>query len=366
MIRLDNVRIRVPGFTVRVESLHLAPGAFFCLLGPTGSGKSLILETIAGLIRPAKGKIVLNGVDVTRQAPETRGLGIVYQDSALFPHLSVEQNIRYGLRYHSAARHEANERVSSLAEVLGIAHLLGRRVTSLSGGERQRTALARALAVRPRVLLLDEPLSALDPNFREEMRRLLKEVHRDMGLTVFMVTHDFSEALFLADRVAILRNGKLEQQGPTEEVFRRPATEFVAHFTGMRNVFPVLNQDGCILFCGLQLPAPPGPPPSHVGLRPEDLLVRHEARFPDTYKVIEGHLLGISPSGFHYEARIMANGYELTGILDRRTLLESRLAPGDAVLAGFDDTLLHVFGHQDVSPGNTTREEASAQRGVKT
>ncbi|MFO7597623.1 MAG: ABC transporter ATP-binding protein [Desulfocurvibacter africanus] len=344
MIKLEDLEIQVPGFAVRVGSLHLERGAFFCLLGPTGSGKSLILETIAGMIRPVGGRVLLEGADATHEVPERRRLGIVYQDSALFPHLSVEQNIRYGLRFHPEARREAEKRVSFLAEALEITHLLSRRTASLSGGERQRTALARALAVRPRVLLLDEPLSALDPVFRDGMRRLLKDVHRDLGLTVLMVTHDFSEALFLADRVAVLRNGALEQQGPTEEIFRRPATEFVARFTGMRNVFPVMYRGGSAFFCGLEVEIPAGERPGYVGLRPEDLLVHREACFPDGCRMIEGELLGISPSGFHYEALIRANGYELAGILDRRTLLESRLAPGDRVLAGFDPALLHVFG----------------------
>ncbi|MGE4553959.1 MAG: ABC transporter ATP-binding protein, partial [Desulfovibrionaceae bacterium] len=335
MIRLDDLVIRVPRFTVRVDSLHLPPRAFFCLLGPTGSGKSLILETVAGLVRPAAGRVTLDGRDQTRQPPERRGLGIVYQDSALFPHLSVARNIRYGLRYHPAARARAEAFLPRLVEALGIGHLLERDVTTLSGGECQRTALARALAIQPKVLLLDEPLSALDPCFRDEMRQLLKDLHRDLSLTVFMVTHDFTEAIFLADRVAILRQGKVEQQGPTEDVFRRPATEFAARFTGMRNVFAARHHDHCISFCGLDIPWTGDDAPAHVGLRPEDLLVRRSAGFPPGYKVLEGRLLGISPAGFQYEARVRAGGHELMGMMDHRTLLESRLAPGDAVLAGF-------------------------------
>ena len=346
MIRLEDLCIRVPSFTVRVASLHLEPGAFFCLLGPTGSGKSLILETIAGLLKPASGRVLLDGRDQTREPPERRQLGIVYQDSALFPHLTVERNIRYGLRYHPEARAEADTFLPRLVEALGIGHLLDRRVTTLSGGECQRTALARALAIKPRVLLLDEPLSALDPNFRDEMRRLLKEVHRDLGLTVFMVTHDFAEAFFLADRVAVLHDGEMEQQGSAEDVFRRPATEFVARFTGMRNVYPARVRGDVVDFCGLGIPWRGDGPPSHVGLRPEDLMVRGRGLFPDNYRVLEGELVGISPSGFQYEAHVRADGCELVGMLDRRTLLESRLSPGDKVLAGFDPALLHVFGRR--------------------
>lgn len=345
MIHLEGLTIRVPRFTVRVNSLHLPPGAFFCLLGPTGSGKSLILETIAGLIKPATGRVILNGQDRTHQPPEQRGLGIVYQDSALFPNLTVRQNICFGLRYHPKAKNQAQTFLPWLIKVLDIGDLLERNVTTLSGGECKRTALARALAVQPRVLLLDEPLSALDPNFRDEIRLLLKNLHRTLGLTVFMVTHDFTEAIFLADRVGILRQGKFEQHGSAENVFRRPATEFVARFTGMRNVFPSHYRDGHIEFCGLKISCPAEEThPTLVGLRPEDLIVRRNVTFPDTYQVLRGRLLGISPAGFQYEARIQAGGQELMGIVDHRTLLESHLTPGDEVMAGFDPALLHTFG----------------------
>jgi molybdate/tungstate transport system ATP-binding protein len=255
----------------------------------------------------------------------------------------VEQNIRYGLRYHPRALATADSRLPRLLQSLGIEHLRSRRVTSLSGGERQRTALARALAIEPQVLLLDEPLSALDPNFRDDMRRLLKDLHQDLGLTVFMVTHDFGEALFLADHVAVLRKGRIEQQGPTEDIFRRPATEFTARFTGMRNVFPAQFRNDVVAFCEIEAPFAQGNGLAHVGLRPEDLLVRRHAHFPDHYQIIEGRLLSLAPAGFLYEARVQAGSCELVGMLDRRTLIESRLAPGEPVLLGFDPALLHGF-----------------------
>ena len=199
MIELKQLRIAVPGFEVRDIDLTIQKGEFFALLGPTGSGKTLILETIAGLMTARSGRILIEEQDVTHLPPERRNVGMVYQESALFPHLSVEKNIRYGLRYCRSDRMDPR-RLHGLVEQLEISHLLKRSVRNLSGGEKQRVALARALATRPSVLLLDEPLSALDSSFREDVRHALKELHRSLNTTFVLVTHDFTEALYLADR----------------------------------------------------------------------------------------------------------------------------------------------------------------------
>ena len=171
-------------------------------------------------------------------------MGIVYQDCALFPHLSVARNINFGLRYHRRSTPAGRARCCDFIDRLGLASLLDRSVTTLSGGEKQRVALARALATEPTVLLLDEPLSSLDPCFREEIRDLFRSLHRETGLTVLMVTHDFTDAHSLAQRVAVLNNGHVEQVGTVEEVFRRPLTAFVAGFVGMKNVLPVRVENG--------------------------------------------------------------------------------------------------------------------------
>ena len=271
MIRLEDLSLKLPGFSLENISLRVEEGEFFALIGPTGSGKTLILESIAGLMKPGSGRIFIDGREVTNLDPERRGVGIVYQDHALFPHLDVMKNITYGLRYLKNGAGPARREVLELCERLGISHLLERGVANLSGGEKQRVSLARALSVKPKVLLLDEPLSALDPNFRGEIRDMLADLHRDTGLTCLMVSHDFSEVRSLAERAAVIRKGRLEQTGTVEEIFLRPAGKFVARFVGVKNLFPVTCSGGRVVVgevC-LELGNANGGGEGHVCIRPE-------------------------------------------------------------------------------------------------
>ncbi len=349
MIELRGVRIEVPGFTVRDVNLQIGRGEFFCLLGHTGSGKSLLLEAIAGLMPIAAGRILLDGRDVTHLPPERRGIGIVYQDSALFPHLSVKANIHYGLRHHGQSPAQAKPRLDRLMDLLDIRRMGRRGVTHLSGGERQRVALARALAVQPGVLLLDEPLTALDPNFREEIRRALKDLHREMGLTFLMVTHDFAEALYLAQRVAVIQGGRIRQVGHTHDVFRRPATPEVAAFLGMRNVFAAHFENGAAHFLGLTCPLAPdlpghdGPPrDGHLALRPEDIAV---TRTPpgNGATAFHGHVEHLLNLGFQFEVTVRAGQAAFIAFVTQRDLLDMNLREGDPVTASFDPTRAHAI-----------------------
>jgi molybdopterin-binding protein len=233
MIRLVGVSARAGEFTLAGISLEVPAGGYGLLIGPTGSGKTTLLETVAGHVAPLQGEVWLHGEEVTARPPEGRGVGFVYQDHLLFPHLSVAENIGYGLRHQPSA---IGQRVEELAGTLGIASLLGRSVRRLSGGERQRVALARALAPRPSVLLLDEPFASLDPATRAALRRSLLELQRREQVTILQVSHDFDEALRLGDIVAVMSEGRILQQGAPEEVFRRPNSAFVAQFTGAGNV----------------------------------------------------------------------------------------------------------------------------------
>lgn len=232
MIRLDGITAQAGAFTLAEISLEVPAGGYGLLIGPTGSGKTTLLETVAGHIAPSAGQVWLHGEEVTRRPPEGRGVGFVYQDHLLFPHLSVAENIGYGLT-EVVGR---GSRVVELAEMLGIAPLLERGVERLSGGERQRVALARALAPRPSVLLLDEPFASLDPATRAALRRTLLELQRREQVTILQVSHDFDEALRLGQVVAVMSEGRILQQGSPEEVFRRPNSAFVARFTGAGNV----------------------------------------------------------------------------------------------------------------------------------
>jgi ABC-type Fe3+/spermidine/putrescine transport system ATPase subunit len=225
------------GAVVAVDevSLDVAPGEFLSLLGPSGCGKSTVLRMVAGLVEPDGGQVVLAGEDVTRVAVHKRNVGLVFQSYALFPHMTVFDNVAFGLRRRRVAEGRLRPRVERMLELVRLGPLGGRHPKELSGGQQQRVALARALVTEPAVLLLDEPLSNLDALLRDEMRVELKRLQERLGTTMIFVTHDQAEALILSDRVAVMDSGRVEQVGPPEEVYRRPATPFVARFLGRSN-----------------------------------------------------------------------------------------------------------------------------------
>lgn len=226
------------GSVVAVDSLDLDinDGEFFAMLGPSGSGKTTVLRMIAGFETPDSGTIQLGGIDATKQPPFLRDVNTVFQDYALFPHMTVEQNIAYGLRVQRVHKAERRTRVGEALEMVRLAGFGARKPAQLSGGQRQRVALARALVNRPRVLLLDEPLGALDLKLREQMQLELKAIQREVGITFVFVTHDQDEALTLCDRLAVFRDGRIEQLGKAREVYESPATRFVADFVGTSNL----------------------------------------------------------------------------------------------------------------------------------
>jgi len=236
-VRLAGIR-RTYGDVVAVDSvdLEIAPGEFFTLLGPSGSGKTTTLRVIAGFERPDAGRIELAGVDVTRTAPSERDVNTVFQDYALFPHMTVLENVEYGLRVRGVDRKARRAQAAAVLERVRLPHVGGRRPAALSGGQRQRVALARAIVNSPTVLLLDEPLGALDLKLRQEMQIFLKELQRELGITFVYVTHDQEEALTMSDRLAVFNNGRIEQTGTPADVYEHPGTEFVAGFVGVSNV----------------------------------------------------------------------------------------------------------------------------------
>ncbi len=221
-------------------TLDIAPGEILAMIGPSGSGKTTALRAVAGFVRPASGRIRKGATDVTDLPPYERGLGMVVQNYALFPHMRVEDNVAFGLRAQGADRALIAERVRDALGTVGMAAFAKRFPRELSGGQQQRVAIARALAVRPRVLLLDEPLSALDAQIRRNMVEEIAKLHRDLpGLTILYVTHDQTEALTLADKIAIMRDGRVCSHGPTGELYRRPPNRFTAEFLGRANLLPV-------------------------------------------------------------------------------------------------------------------------------
>jgi len=216
--------------------LDIASGEFFTMLGPSGSGKTTVLRMIAGFEPPTSGSVELHGADVGKLAPFQRDVNTVFQDYALFPHLNVRQNVEYGLRVRRVPRTQRRDRVLEALRTVRLAELAGRKPSQLSGGQRQRVALARALVNRPRVLLLDEPLGALDRKLRHEMQIELKHLQRRVGITFVFVTHDQEEALTMSDRIAVFSDGRVAQVGTAEEVYERPASAFVAGFVGISNL----------------------------------------------------------------------------------------------------------------------------------
>jgi putative spermidine/putrescine transport system ATP-binding protein len=216
--------------------LDIANGEFFSMLGPSGSGKTTVLRMIAGFELPTAGTVTLDSRDVTRLAPFDRDVNTVFQDYALFPHMSVRQNVEYGMRVRRIGRAERRERAQEALASVRLAEYGDRKPTALSGGQRQRVALARALVNRPKVLLLDEPLGALDLKLREEMQIELKAIQRAVGITFVFVTHDQEEALTMSDRIAVFNRGRIEQVGAPAEVYEHPASSFVAGFVGTSNL----------------------------------------------------------------------------------------------------------------------------------
>lgn len=242
MIEIKGLSLRLGEFYLKDINLTIGDGEYFVILGPTGAGKTVLMECIAGLHRIRQGEIRFDGADITHRLPEERKLGYVPQDYVLFPFLNVFGNIAFGLKQAQTAKQEIPERVNHLAELMGVAHLLRRESRSLSGGEKQRVALARALATSPRILLLDEPLGALDLRTAKYLRLELRRIHRKLGLTTIHITHDLMEALEMADRVAVIQNGQVEQVAEPEEMLFYPEGNKVADFIGAPNI---LDCDYC-------------------------------------------------------------------------------------------------------------------------
>jgi len=246
MIELKNVQVKVADFNLQQIDLAVAKGTYTVILGPTGAGKTVLLESIAGLHTISEGAVILDGKNVTDIVPEERGVSIVYQDYTLFPHLTVKENIIFGLKVRHMRPAKITGELEWICGIFEVEPLLKRLPSTLSGGERQRVALARALITRPEILLLDEPLSALDAESREEMYAQLKDTHRKLNTTTLHVTHDFEEAMSLADNIVVINQGKIAQIGKPSEIFYHPASDFVARFTMARNIFngKIIGQDG--------------------------------------------------------------------------------------------------------------------------
>lgn len=352
MVELRNVTKRFGAYEALKEaSFEIRAGEFMTFLGPSGCGKTTCLRLISGFDTPTSGQIFLDGKDLTFEPPYRRDVNQVFQNYALFPHLTIYENIAFGLRMKKIPPAQIRERVDRVVKMTSLEAFTTRKPAQLSGGQRQRVALARAIVCEPKVLLLDEPLSALDAKLRTQMRVELKQLQKKLGITFIFVTHDQEEALTMSDRVAVLNAGRVEQIGTVNEIYYKPATRFVASFIGESNIVEaeILRSEGEFLHCrlegGLELDVRTPKPPAHsqilLSLRPEKIRLTRENpggrnSFPGTIEmeIFKGAVddLTISVQG----------GLQLGAVLTNDGQAESDLHEGERVFARIQPEDIHI------------------------
>ncbi|PZF75764.1 ABC transporter ATP-binding protein [Aestuariivirga litoralis] len=311
-------------------SLNLPPDSYTVLLGPSGSGKTTLLSILGGFLAPEQGRVLIKGADCTAMAPAKRPTATVFQDYALFPHMTIGGNVGFGLRMKGVAKAERDAKARAMLEVVGLAAAFERKPHQLSGGQRQRVALARALVVEPAVLLLDEPLGALDLKLRRQMQDELKAIQKRVGTAFIHVTHDQEEAMALADHVVVMNHGRIEDQGDPERVYARPATRFTATFMGESTIVPGTVLDGMIDTALGRFPAPHDA--REVAIRPEHVSLGGALAGAVTDVVYQGSFKRVT-------ARV--NGVDLLA----RLPAETKVTPGETVSLAIDPA--HVIVLKD-------------------
>jgi len=362
MIRIEGLTILLKSFAISDLDIQIEEGQFHFLLGPTGSGKTLILESIIGLRKPNRGKIWIGERQVQDLPPERREISYVPQDLALFPHLRVKENILFGIRTRNFNLGAYEAHIQSLIQVMKVDHLLDRYPANLSGGEKKRVALLRALAPKPKLLLLDEPLSGLDPSIKVEIQHLLKTLHTSFHPTTLCVTHDFDEAYFLGDGITICIDGKVKQVGGKDDVFLRPKSREVAQFMGARNLYhaTLLEKEGhrwILAVNGLRLSIPErlcpnlGQTDQEVDLfiRPEEVMIIREGKsVKDTLKrnILDGHIADIVDRGRHYVVYFQSGdgGIPFEILIPSYVFRNLNLSQGKHVRVALRDESLWVMG----------------------
>ena len=355
-LSLVNVTKRFPGFTAIDDlSLDIPAGSFFALLGPSGCGKTTTLRLVAGLEEPTEGRILVGGKDVTDTKAYQRPVNTVFQSYALFPHMSVLDNVMFGLKRRKIA--DADQLAKDALALVELGHVANRKPAQLSGGQQQRVALARAVVNRPALLLLDEPLGALDLKLRRQMQLELKEIQQEVGLTLLHVTHDQEEAMTMADTVAVMNQGRIEQMGAPEELYESPQTSFVATFLGQSNLFTgevsgSTNQVITVSVAGQELRVPTDRAVSHrgdvtVGIRPEKVVLHREK--PDQSSSVTvlgpGRVTDASFSGVSTQYLVEVPGMGQIIVFAQNTSLGEHASEGDEVFVSWQ--VDHAFGLAD-------------------
>jgi molybdate/tungstate transport system ATP-binding protein len=347
MIEIESLSRKWKNFSLDNLSLKVESGEYFVILGPTGAGKTIFLELIAGFHSPDSGRILIDGNEVTHLPPEKHDLVFVYQDYSLFPHMSVKKNIEFGMRMKKIKSHE---KLLEVAKDLGVTHLLDRHPLTLSGGEQQRVALARALVTDPRILLLDEPLSALDPRTQESARELLLALHKNKKLTVIHITHDQTEARIMADRIAIVMDGKLMQIGIPGEIFEKPVDSRVASFVGFENVLKgrVISADRSLLGIETGEIVIEASGEMEVGervyafLRPENVVLSKTSTQSSIRNSMQGRVTDVWILGALVRVKVDC-GVILNALITRQSAEEMGIFPGVPVYAQFKASSVHVL-----------------------
>ncbi|MGB9938463.1 ATP-binding cassette domain-containing protein [Methanosarcina sp.] len=341
-LEVRDLCLDVGDFELNRIGLKAQKGDYLALIGPTGSGKSLLLETIIGFYGPEKGRIILEGKDITDLPPDMRQISIVYQDHVLFPHMDVFENIAYALRKKLRDKKQIETEVKQIAGVLGIAELLRRKPATLSGGEKQRAALARSLVVRPKLLLLDEPFSALDARTKEKLRDMLKKAISEYSTTVLHVTHDFEDVWALANRVVVIRRGEVMQEGDPESVFKRPSPDFVAEFLGtnvlkgkvkaLEGKLAVIEAEGLEIYSSD--PAELGEKIA-VSIRPEEVILAREAVESSARNILRGKVSGVFKKEHLVVIEVKMGSAEIKAVITPTSCELLGLEPGREIYAVF-------------------------------
>ena len=352
MLRTERLSKRLDSFCLREISLEVTQGEYYVLLGRSGAGKTQLLELICGLTTPDRGRIFLEGKDITRKRIQERGIGLVFQDLALFPHYSVKENILYPLRIMRLSQSERETRLKKAAGEMEITDLLMRKPDTLSGGEKQRVALARTLVTDPKILFLDEPMASVDASLKESIRGLLRRLNRN-GLTIVHVTHDFSEAISLASRVGVIHSGMMIQEGTPDEVFGWPANRFVARYAGIKNFFSVTfiksyNCYSAITDNRLKFRLSKGeyPPCGLLIIPPQEILLSREGAPGVQMNNIKGEIVDIISSPVGFEVTI-DGGDQFYADITRREMEQQKYIIGEQVIVSFRPEALRVVSDSD-------------------
>ncbi|WFN37056.1 ABC transporter ATP-binding protein [Methanomicrobium antiquum] len=351
MIHINNLSKDLGEFKLQNVSLDIPKGEYLVIIGPTGAGKTILLETLAGIYSPDCGNICFGDRDITALPPRERNISMVYQDFMLFPHMNVEKNIGFGLKNKKTAPDIIKKRVDEITEIFGINHLLHRFPGTLSGGEKQRTAICRAVLMDPVMLLLDEPLSALDTQTRETLRSELRKFHDLFKTTIIHITHNYEEVFSLADRVALMNEGEILQTGSPDDIFERPATGFIAGFVGIENVYEgiFVLRDGIssVEIFGIDirhknsLTVKEGES-AKLCIRSENIRISKEKGLDMDSNVISCKILDIIDNGSFVKIIAYA-GFILNSVMMKKTFNSEELKAGDTAYACFDFDSVHIL-----------------------